>query len=105
MTRSAKRSTRRRTPPQSLRAYLAGPPAVSQRMLAEAADCNQSMISMLLRGKRVPSASLAVRLHAITGVSLKNLLAPQPGKSGSAAPHQQRRSDRSGQQQGRPASP
>jgi hypothetical protein len=30
---------------------------------------------MLVRGKRVPSAALAVKLHAITGVPLKGLLA------------------------------
>jgi transcriptional regulator with XRE-family HTH domain len=64
----------RHPPPQSLREYLAGPPAVGQRALAEAAGCNQSMISMLVRGKRVPSARLAVTLHAITGVPLKMLL-------------------------------
>lgn len=39
------------------------------------------MISMLVRGKRVPSASLAVTLHAITGVPLKMLLAPKIGKA------------------------
>ena len=91
MTRSAKLNSRR-TPPQSLRAYLAGPPAVSQRTLAEAAGCNQSMISMLVRGKRAPSASLAVTLHAVTGVSLKNLLAPN-GKGGVASPRVTRRSE------------
>jgi plasmid maintenance system antidote protein VapI len=74
MTKSAQLSARRR-PPRTLREYLAGPPAVGQRALADAAGCNQSMISMLVRGKRVPSAGLAVRLHKITGVSLKMLLA------------------------------
>ena len=65
----------RRPAPRTLRAFLSGPPAVGQRALAEAVGCNQSMISMLLRGKRAPSASLAVRLHAITKVPLKTLLA------------------------------
>lgn len=73
MTRST--VGRRRTPPQNLREYLAGPPAVSQRTLAEVVGCNQSMISMLVRGKRVPSAALAVQLHAVTNVPLKQLLA------------------------------
>ena len=50
-------------------------------MLAEAVGCNQSMISMLVRGKRVPSASLAVQLHGVTGVPLKMLLAPKIGKA------------------------
>jgi transcriptional regulator with XRE-family HTH domain len=65
----------RRTPPQSLREYLAGPPAIGQRALAAAVGCNQSMISMLARGTRVPSARLAVKLHAVTGVPLQRLLA------------------------------
>jgi transcriptional regulator with XRE-family HTH domain len=65
----------RRTVPRSLREYLAGPPAIGQRALAEAVGCNQSMISMLARGTRVPSARLAVRLHAVTGVPLQLLLA------------------------------
>jgi plasmid maintenance system antidote protein VapI len=73
-------SPARRTPPRSLREYLDGPPAVGQRALAEAAGCNQSMISMLIRGKRVPSAGLAVKLHAITGVPLKMLLASRMQK-------------------------
>jgi transcriptional regulator with XRE-family HTH domain len=68
-------SPTRRSSPRSLREYLTGPPAVGQRALAEAVGCNQSMISMLARGQRVPSARLAVRLHAITGVPLKMLLA------------------------------
>jgi plasmid maintenance system antidote protein VapI len=63
--------------PPTLQAYLAGPPAVSQRALADAVGCNQSMISMLIRGTRVPSAALAVRLHTTTGVPLKALLAPK----------------------------
>ena len=42
--------------------------------LADAIGCTQSMISMLVQGKRVPSARLAVQLHAITGVPLKMLL-------------------------------
>jgi transcriptional regulator with XRE-family HTH domain len=58
-----------------LREYLTGPPRVSQRQLAEAIGCNQSMISMLARGRRVPSARLAVKLYAVTGVPLKALLA------------------------------
>jgi len=69
--------TKTAAPPPSLRAYLAGPPAVGQRELADAVGCNQSMISMLVRGKRVPSARLAVQLHHVTGVPLKNLLAPR----------------------------
>ena len=66
--------------PSTLRAYLAGPPKVSQRALAEAVDCNQSMISMLVRGVRVPSAALAVKLHTTTGVPLKALLEPKRKK-------------------------
>lgn len=76
MTKARPRPARR-TPPQSLRTYLAGPPPVGQRELAEAVGCNQSMVSMLVRGKRVPSARLAVQLHAVTGVPLKMLLAPR----------------------------
>lgn len=63
--------------PPTLKAYLAGPPKVSQRALADAVGCNQSMISMLVRGTRVPAAALAVRLHTTTGVPLKALLAPK----------------------------
>lgn len=63
-----------RQPARSLREFLAGPPAVSQRALADVVGCNQSMISMLVRGKRVPSARLAVQLHAVTGVPLRALL-------------------------------
>jgi len=58
---------------------------VSQRALAEAIGCNQSMISMLARGKRVPSAGLAVKLHAVTGVPLKALLATKIGKTAAKA--------------------
>jgi len=65
----------RRSPVRSLRAFLQGPPAVSQRALAAAVGCNQSMISMLAKGKRAPSARLAVKLHAVTGVPLQTLLA------------------------------
>jgi plasmid maintenance system antidote protein VapI len=75
MTKSVTHHARRRRAPRSLREYLSGPPAIGQRALAEAVGCNQSMISMLVRGKRVPSAGLAVKLHAITGVPLKMLLA------------------------------
>jgi transcriptional regulator with XRE-family HTH domain len=77
MTKTANSPARQ---PRSLREYLDGPPAVGQRALAEAAGCNQSMISMLVRGKRVPSARLAVKLHAITGVPLKMLLASRMEK-------------------------
>jgi len=86
MTKSVK-PTARATAPRSLRAYLTGPPRVGQRTLAEAAGCNQSMISMLLRGKRVPSARLAVTLHTITKVPLKTLLATRLG----TAPSRRRR--------------
>lgn len=65
----------RRSQPQSLREYLAGPPMIGQRALAAAVGCNQSMISMLVRGTRQPSARLAVKLHAITRVPLEQLLA------------------------------
>lgn len=65
---------RRRPKPQSLQEFLDGPPVIGQRELADAAGCNQSMISMLIRGKRIPSARLAARLHAITGVPLKKLI-------------------------------
>lgn len=63
--------------PLSLSDYLAGPPPVGQRDLAEAVGCHQSMISMLVKGKRVPSAGLALKLHAVTGIPLKALLAPK----------------------------
>src|SRR5262245_39704799 len=84
MTKLVKRSA-----PRTLREYLAGPPAVSQRALAEAIGCTQSMISMLVRGKRVPSAGLAVKLHAVTGVPLKALLATKIEKAD--APKKRRR--------------
>jgi DNA-binding XRE family transcriptional regulator len=74
MTKTTIPHARRQTP-RSLREYLAGPPAVSQRALADAVGCNQSMVSMLARGRREPSARLAVKLHAVTGVPLKALLA------------------------------
>jgi hypothetical protein len=80
MTNAAGISPSRRPAPRTLREYLSGPPAVSQRALAEVAGCNQSMVSMLVRGKRVPSARLAVKLHAITGVPLKMLLATKMGR-------------------------
>jgi len=83
MTKSVTRPARR-SQPRSLRAYLIGPPAIGQRALAEAVGCNQSMISMLARGTRAPSARLAVKLHAITGIPLRTLLAtrmdPTPAK-------------------------
>lgn len=75
MTKTAVTIPARRTPPRTLQEFLDGPPAVGQRALADAVGCNQSMISMLRRGKRTPSAGLAVRLHAVTGVPLKSLLA------------------------------
>ena len=50
-TRRTRRSASK--PPQTLNAYLIGPPRVSQRALADAVGCNQSMISMLRRGKRI----------------------------------------------------
>jgi transcriptional regulator with XRE-family HTH domain len=74
MTKRTTALPSRRTPAQSWREYFAGPPKVGQRAVAEAAGCHQSMISMLARGKRVPSARLAVRLHMITGIPLKVLL-------------------------------
>jgi transcriptional regulator with XRE-family HTH domain len=77
MTKRIPPPSSRRPAPQSLREFLAGPPAIGQRALAEALGCHQSMVSMLVRGKRLPSARLAVRLHAVTGVPLKNLLAPR----------------------------
>lgn len=61
-------------PPKSLRAYLKGPPGVSQRALADALGCHQSMVSMLVHRKRKPSANLLRQLHAITGVPLAALL-------------------------------
>ena len=74
MTKDAVTTPARRTPPETLAEYLTGPPKVSQRALAEALGCNQSMISYLRRGLRVPSAGMAVRIHALTGVPLKHLL-------------------------------
>lgn len=71
----------RRTVPSSLRAYLAGPPVISQRMLAAAVGCNQAMISLLIRGARIPSPSLAAKLHAITGVPLRVLLAARMARA------------------------
>ena len=81
----------RRQAPRTLREYLSGPPAVSQRALAEAAGCNQSMVSMLVRSKRVPSARLAVKLHAITGVPLKALLAMKMKSETVEAPRKRKR--------------
>ena len=68
-------------PPQNLRAFLAGPPRTSQRQLADAVNITQSMVSMLVRGRRVPSPRLAVKLHCLTGVPLKILLAARLGIS------------------------
>lgn len=75
-----KKGTRRDGPPPTLRAYLKGPPKVSQRALADALGINQSMVSMLMRGKRRPSAERMRDIHAITGVPLAALLnmAPEP---------------------------
>ena len=87
MTKAATALARRTQAPQSLRAYLDGPARVSQRELADAVGCNQSMISMLVRGKRVPSAGLAVELHATTGVPLKMLLAPRLAPLAAARSH------------------
>jgi helix-turn-helix protein len=70
----------------SLRAYLAGPPAVSQRRLARLARCNQSHISMIASGDRVPSAKLALRLHEITGVPLPALLRPRKRRRAKSEP-------------------
>jgi hypothetical protein len=70
----------------SLRAYLAGPPRVSQRQLAKRARCNQSHISMIANGTRTPSAKLALTLHAITGVPLAALLKPKKRRRRRAPP-------------------
>jgi len=63
--------------PRTLREYLRGPPRISQRAFAERVGVNQSMISMLTRGRRRPRAALALKLHRITGVPLEALLAPR----------------------------
>lgn len=70
MTKKRKRDA----PAKTLRAYLKGPPKVSQRELARALGVHQSMVSMLAKGKRAPSATLLKQLHAITGVPLASLL-------------------------------
>jgi transcriptional regulator with XRE-family HTH domain len=59
----------------TLAAWLAGPPRQSQRKLAHAAGCNQSMISMLAHGKRAARGKLALRLHRLTGVPVESLIA------------------------------
>jgi len=64
---------------------------VSQRQLAALTGCNQSMISMLARGKRIPSAGLAVRLHAATGVPLKALLGMKIGQLPARLPVKRKR--------------
>ena len=65
------------TPPRSLREYLNGPPRVTQRALALRVGCHQSMVSMLVRGQRLPRALLATKLHRVTGVPLDTLLRPK----------------------------
>jgi len=103
MTKTASHPARRPAP-RTLREFLTGPPAVSQRALAEAAGCNQSMISMLLRRKRVPSAGLAVKLHAITGVPLRALLGARLAAA-EPAPRKRPRATARGDPAARHASP
>jgi len=64
--------------PRTLREYLARPGAPTQRRLAAQAGTQQSMISMLSRGKRAARGKLALRLAAITGVPLASLLVATP---------------------------
>lgn len=63
--------------PKTLREYLAGPPPVTQKTLADRAHVHQTSISLLVRKKRRPRAELALRLHRITGVPLDELLSPK----------------------------
>lgn len=69
MTKASVRRWRSEAP-QSLQAFLKGPPRIGQRELAEAVGCNQSTISMILRGLRNPSAALIRELNRVTGVPL-----------------------------------
>lgn len=101
--REAMTKRTRHTPPPSLQAYLQGPPAVSQRALAAAIGCTQSMISMLVQGKRVPSGTLATRLHAVTQVPLAVLLGNPFGTV--QAPKPRRRPNTRGNPEGRHTSP
>ena len=66
-----------RPQPQTLPEYLDGPPRISQRKLARRLHVTQPTISMIVRGRRRPRASLALRLHKLTGVPLEALLAPR----------------------------
>jgi len=69
----------------SLQAYLTGPPRVTQRDLARRAELNQSAISMILRGKRLPSGPMAMRLSQLTGVPVAAFFArkrPKQTKNG-----------------------
>jgi hypothetical protein len=81
----AESSTPRPTSP-TLKAWLAANPKVSQHRLAQMARCNQSFISMLVKGERDAGGKLAERLHLITGVPLKALLHASEGRRGKRAP-------------------
>lgn len=63
-------------PPRTLRAYLKGPPKVSQAALARRLGVTQSMISLVVRGVRQPRAYLVLKLHRATRISLQDLLHP-----------------------------
>jgi hypothetical protein len=69
----AESSSPRPTPP-TLKAWFVAHPKRSQRWLAKEAHCNQSMISMLVKGERDAGGKLAERLHALTGVPIHALL-------------------------------
>ena len=62
--------------PQTLAAYLAAHPEVSQYQLAQSVGVHQSMISMTANGDRPPGGKLALRLHQATGVPIEALLHP-----------------------------
>lgn len=89
----------KRRAPRTIQEFLDGPPAVSQQTLAHRLGCHQSMVSMLVSGRRRPGGKLALALHAQTGVPLTTLLGtsrrranrPPPAATGSL--HAQHDSD------------
>jgi len=62
--------------PRSLRAWLKGPPRIPQHVLARKVGVNQSLISMLVTGDRLPGGQLALRLARVTGIPIEALLHP-----------------------------
>lgn len=54
--------------------------ALSQRQLAEQLGISQSALSMIESGARTPRPELALKIHAVTRVPLKRLLATKPAR-------------------------